>query len=331
MIKRIFAVLLVAVMCLLAAGCANDGAPDGMYRLSPEGEPFVMYVPEQWTSNTSSGIVSAYYSSIDNIAVSAEYFIHENANITLSEYADELANAYADGLFIHLTARKAAVLGGADAIELIYTSDSDGKEFTYREIYTRNGELFVSLRFHCPSERYDELAEQFDDIVEVFELAELGEVKNDCVTDKKTPDGMKIASNENIEYRFYVPKTWICWSEDSVSDAYYPESGKPNVSVTSYSPDDPMTAEEYVSLCEKEYATSLEGYELLSKDTRAVAERDAIVMTYRVAYGATTMKLMQAVLVYNDLVYSITYTALEDRFDVHMDDVNAIVDSFTFR
>ena len=142
---------------------------------------------------------------------------------------------------------------------------------------------------------------------------------------------MKIASNGRIEYRLYVPTTWVCWSEDDVSDAYYPESGKPNVSVTSYSPDEAMTAEEYVAMCETEYAKSLKGYELLSKQERTVAERDAVVMTYRVTYGDTQMRLMQTVFVYNDLVYSITYTALEDRFDAHMDDVDLIIDSFTFR
>lgn len=331
MIKRIFAALLVAVMCLVAAGCANDGAPDGMYRLSPEGEPFILYVPDGWVSNLSSGVVSAYYSSTDNIAVSATYFTHENASITLSELVDEITVAYADSLVASLTARRATVLGGADAIELNYTATGNNRVFAYREIFVRHGDVFVALKFHCPDERYDELAEQFDKMVSAFVLADMGEVKNDCVTDKKTPEGMKIASNDKIEYRLYVPTTWVCWSEDSISDAYYPEAGKPNVSVTSYSPDNVMTAEEYAAMCETEYARTLEGYELISKEQSKVAGRDAVVMTYRVSYGDTQMRLMQTILVNNDLVYSITYTALDDRFDAHMDDVNAIVEAFAFR
>ena len=79
---------------------------------------------------------------------------------------------------------------------------------------------------------------QFDEMIDVFKLCAKGEVKNDYVTDKKTPDGMKIASADALEYRFYVPTSWICDTEDGASQAYVDESGKPNVSVTAYIPDD---------------------------------------------------------------------------------------------
>ncbi len=152
-----------------------------------------------------------------------------------------------------------------------------------------------------------------------------------CSANSDIPDGYQLVACEGDAFRLYVPTTWVCWSEDNVSDAYYPEAGKPNVSVTAYSPDNVMTAEEYAAMCETEYAVALEGYELISKEQSKVAERDAVVMTYRVSYGDTQMRLMQTILVNNDLVYSITYTALDDRFDAHMDDVKAIVDAFTFR
>ena len=142
---------------------------------------------------------------------------------------------------------------------------------------------------------------------------------------------MKIASSDNIEYRLYVPTSWICNSESGKSEAYYPESGKPNITVTSYSPDSPLSATEYFEICEKEYKDVLFGYELLSTDERRVAERDAVSYTYRAVYGETSFKLMQTVLVYNEMIYSITYTALDDSFDTHIDDVNAILDAFIFR
>ena len=40
---------------------------------------------------------------------------------------------------------------------------------------------------------------------------------------------------------------------------------------------------------------------------------------------------MQTVFVYNGSAYSITYTALADRFDAHIDDVVRMLDEFRFR
>jgi DNA segregation ATPase FtsK/SpoIIIE-like protein len=84
---------------------------------------------------------------------------------------------------------------------------------------------FVQLSFYCPSTRFEELdSDQFDAIVEEFRLCEKSEDTGDAVTDKKTPDSMKIASSDNVEYVMYVPSSWICNSESGMSEAYFDES-----------------------------------------------------------------------------------------------------------
>lgn len=334
MLKKITAALLAVLMCFIAVGCGKnaDDAPDGMQLSSLEGEPFKLFVPDSWTVNTSSGISCAHNSAIDKSMVSARYFTPASESTTLDEYIAQLSLDYAQTLeLFNLVSNAPSVLGGNDAKMLIFTAKHEGRDYTFRQIITRHGGDFVLLTFYCPTELYEDNSSQFDSIASAFVLCEKNTDVGDCVTDKKTPDGMKIASADNLEYRLYVPMSWICDSESARSEAYYPESGRPNISVTSYSPDNDMTAQQYFEACEKQYKETLPQYALLGTAERTVANKSAISYTYKATYGTTNVKIMQTVLVYSGLVYSITYTALEDSFDAHMEDVNTILDSFIFR
>ncbi len=332
MFKRITAVLLCLLICFSAVGCSGDDTPDGMHLVSLEGEPFKLYAPDSWVSNTSSGISGAFFTATDNIAVSARYVTPEDTEQTLSEYAEECIASYTASMKqFELSENSASVLGGADALRLMYSAEVGEKTFTFCHYITKYNGDFISLTIHAPKDIYDSYTDQFTSIVDAFVLCEKSESPTDEVTDKKTPEGMKIASADNIEYRMYVPSTWKCYSESGKSEAYYPESGKPNVTVTSYSPTEKMTAEEYFKECEKQYKESIEGYELLSESERTVSERDAKVYVYSAKYGNTEIRIMQTVFVYMDLVYSFTYTSLVDSFDAHLDDVNSMLDAFRFR
>lgn len=190
---------------------------------------------------------------------------------------------------------------------------------------------FVTLTFYAPTELFENNSEDFDRIADEFVLCERADDTGDCVTDKKTPDGMKIASADVLEYRLYVPTEWICSSESGVSEAYYPESGKPNVTVSSYSPNNEMTVEEYFKECDKQYSEIFENYELISSEERTVGGRDAVSYTYSLTSDGKKIRIMQTVFVYSNLVYSFTYTALDGSFDAHIDDVNSMLDAFIFR
>lgn len=332
MLKKIMAVLLAAILCFAMASCSADETPDGMYSVTLDGEPFILYVPNEWTSNSASGISSAYYSATSRIAVSARYCTYSASALTIDEYASLCIEEYSeDSGDFELKSRNASVLGGSDAVELIYSTGYDDESFTFIQRIAKHSGGFVHLTFYTPSELFEENRGYFNEIADAFVLCEMNDEVNDCVTDKKTPDGMKIASSDKLEYRLYVPQAWICNSQGERSEAYYPESGKPNVTVTSYSPDKSMTAEEYFEECEEMYKKTFDSYTLISSEDKTVAGREAKAYTYSVSASGAELRIMQTVFVYSDMVYSITYTALADSFDVHMDDVSAMLDAFTFR
>ncbi len=331
MTKKLIFALLCAILCISAfAGCSDDGVPDGMFSTTIEGEPFILYVPDGWTDNCDSGISSAYYGL--NVIASARYYSPEGEDQTLEGFVDAyIAELVAEDAELSYE-RKSSKLGKkTEAIRLEYDFEREGTTSKAKAIHyvASNKDLFVMLSFYCESAAFEDYAESFEDIRSEFVLCDPKAI-NDVETDKKTPEGMKLASGD-IEYRFYVPNSWVTNLSDGFSSAYYNESGRPNVSVTSFSLSSEMTADEYFDSCEEKYKTELSGYELLSRIERKVYDRDAVCFTYKTVYGGKEIKIMQTVFIYNDLAYSITYTAHADRFDAHIDDVNAMLDAFALR
>ena len=331
MYKRLIALIAALIMCFCVTGCSNGDVPDGMLAASIEGEPFKLYVPKGWTVNTVSGISGAFYAGTDNIAVSARYFPADGASV--EDYVTSCIYSYsiANEDFLLDGEMTATVLGGADATEIKFTSEYDGKSFTFRQLFTKHDGDIILLSFRCPTDEFDTYNPHFNDMIDVFALCSKGEVINDCVTDNKTPEGMKIASGDALEYRLYVPTSWITDTQNGASLAYVDESGRPNVTVTSYIPDDSMSVKQYFEKCEREYKDSISGYEFIGEAEREVGGRSATSYTYSATYDNIEIKIMQTVLVYGGRLYSVTYTCTADTFENHMEDVESILDSFRFR
>lgn len=335
MLKKIIALALcVLLLALPLVSCGkSDGAPDGMQSATLEGEPFLLYVPASWSLNTRSGVSSAYSYANDKMIVSARYTAPSDPAQTLEQYMVACAEGYVKVMkdFTLVTLSEAALLGGQDARRMEYTVTDAGKTYTCVQHTTLYEGLFVSLYFYYLTDRRDAVAEEFESIRAAFTLTALSEPTGDELVDKNTPEGMKIASAKGDAHRLYVPKSWICDSESGKSEAYYPESGKPNVTVTIYVPDGSMTVDEYLTSCTTRYTEALSGYEAVSTAERQVAGRRALSHTYRASYDGMSFRVMQTVLSDGQAMYSVTYTALDDRFDAHLADVERILDTFTFR
>lgn len=335
MIKKLIALTLVVLMlgaALVSCGKNKDDVPDGMQSATVAGEPFVLYVPDTWTVNTKSGFSSAYSYANDKMVAGARYCMPTHAEQTLDEYAVACAESYAvTAKDFHLVSREAALLGGKDARRLEYTMTDGGKNYTCVQIATRHGDYFVSLYFYYLTEYKDVVAETFESIRAAFVLGESSAVPQSEVVDDKTPEGMKIASGKNDAHRLYVPKAWVCFPESGRTEAYVDESGKPNVTVTLTVPDTSMAIDEYLASCTARYREALAGFEEIETKERQVAGRRALTVTYRASYDGMTFCIMQTVLSDGEAMYSVTYTALDERFDAHLADVEQMLNTFTFR
>lgn len=338
MIKKMTACLLLlcACLCCLCACGEKDDVPDGMYDVTLAGEPFILYVPGSWTDNRDSGISSAYYSINNAVTVSARYYTPEGS-VTLTDYVNSAEAGYSSSFknYKRVDRNEKSLLGEKTAVRLEYTFDKGSDNITVSQYYAEQGEgkhrIIIMLSIYCSTRSLnDELSEMFAQIVGEFRFRD-GITVSDERVDKNTPEGMKIASFDGAEYVFYVPRSWVCYSEDKLSSAHFPESGRPNVSVTSFAPEAEMTAEEYFKACEEIYKTDISGYERISESKRKISGRDALSYEYKAVYGDAEYRIRQTVTVYGNLVYSITYTALADSYDSHVADVDKMLDEFRFR
>ncbi len=335
--KKFLSIIFIIIITLSLAACSVSDAPEGMQSATVAGEPFMLYVPKTYTPNTASGLSSAYMtfdSDYNNsIVVTARYFTPDT-DMTIDEYVTFLSESYtASGTNTELVSLSATVLGGLDAKKMEYTLTNNGKTYSVRQYITKHKGDMISLTFYISTETPELFEDGIEEILTYFTLTDKVPVTSDNKVDKNTPEGMKIASSDNLEYRFYVPEAWICNSESGVSEAYYPESEKTNVTVTSYSPNEAMTLDSYIEMTDKNYQNTLAGYsvEYITKDM-TVADKPAAELAFTAKYGETEYVIRQVIVYYPqlELFYNITYTATADA-PLHTEDFEAMIDAFTFR
>ena len=333
MIKKIVALSLALMMLLFAASCAkqDENAPENMKSATLAGEPFILYVPTNWNLNVGSGVSGAFVSPNDKTMVTARYYTPD-AEMTVDEYVTLCADGYKFMPDFTIVKREPAVLGGKDAVKLTYTVTDGDRPMTCFQITALHGGDMISLHGYCATESWELRTEEFQKIASSFVLCEKSNPQGEEFTDKNTPDGFEIASAEQIEYRLYVPKTWICDAKSGISEAYYPESEKSNVTVTAYTPTQSISVQEFYASCEEEYRTTVPGYERTAEPIeRKVGGRTAYTYTYRATVDGVEFRIMQTLFAYNEMIYSFTYTAITANYDLHMADVEAMLDAFRFR
>ena len=332
MIKKLLALILALLMLLLMTSCGGDSdVPEDMQSATLAGEPFSLYVPKSWVLNVGSGVSGAFISPNDKTMVTARYYTPEQ-EMTVEEYVTLCADGYKSMPDFCITERAPAVLGGKDAVKLTYTVTENGRSMTCFQITTLHNGDMVSLHGYCPTDLWSLREEEFGQIISVFVLREKSVPQGEELTDKQTPDGFEIASAEKIEYRMYVPKNWICDAASGISEAYYPESEKSNVTVTSYTPSESISVQDHFAACEEEYRTTLPNYERTDEPTqRTLGGRTAYTYTYRATVDGVEFCIMQTICAYNEMIYSFTYTATAEKYDLHMNDVEAMLNAFRFR
>ena len=335
-ISLVIALLLVAS---LLVSCSSD-VPEGMKSVTVAGEPFILYVPEGFSDNTASGVSSAFYKSVENdiIVVARHYTPAED--MTIDAYMQFLADSYAVSLegFEKTSSVEGDMLSGIDARRLEYKMTDGEVTYIVAERVVKHGGDFVSLVMYTVGEGMSVYADFIESILENFTLCEKQVTEYTPVTDKKTPEGMQIASDDVVEYRLYVPLSWICDAESGVSEAYYPESEKTNVTVTSYSLDTAergMSLSDYVDKCIEQYKKDVNGFsETVSvTDGLLVDGKEAKSVEFSAEYDGITYKLRQVIFYASefDLYYTFTYTATEEKYEQHMADFEDMIEAFCFR
>ncbi len=140
------------------------------------------------------------------------------------------------------------------------------------------------------------------------------------------PSGMKTASSEVADYYFYVPDDWTVDLSTKATGAYFSKNDPSNVSVTAweleYSDD---TIDDWWAVERADIDLVFKNVEIVSEENVIIDEIYGKKFVYTASLGDNDYKIMQAAVKKNSTVYVFTYTSTPENFDLHIEEVDAMI------
>lgn len=329
--------ILTVATALVSCRDVDEDLPENMQYATLEGAYYRLFVPVDWNLMTGMGISGAYASAQNRVVVCVHDYDNPDA-LTAKEYAEQyMAGIVATYPDEELTiATSATVLGGKAATMLEYSATRDLVTYRTREVVCTTGNRAYVLTYAAQFDLFEGYLPAYDSISAEFLFKDTPYVPDKPVNtvdpEADAPEGMMLASNDDVAYRFYAPDSWVLDTTLVTSSVYASETDRSSVNVTVYMPEvDRMTAEEYWALCEAEYARAMSDYTLVSTAQTTLDTRPANTYVYTATVGGTAYRFAQTVASYRGMVYTITYTALDEVFDTHLNDYNRMLAAFDFR
>ncbi len=146
------------------------------------------------------------------------------------------------------------------------------------------------------------------------------------------PDGFKLASEDIADYYFYVPTNWKIDTQTGVTSAHYSDTDPTNISVAIYaSVADVENSKDYYNET-RNSITSLFGVinEELEADT-TLGGSPAYKIVYTTKINNVNYRIMQIYCLRGEMVYVVTYTATEDKYEEHYDKVELMLSHFAYK
>ncbi len=338
---RIICTLLAAVLlvCGLSACAASTEVPDGYQYATCGGEYFRLFVPTQWTVNTESGISGAFETNTHaQVSMTEVAFIPDETGeaALLSQFVDSHVSELAKLKDYKQEKSFDSTLAGHRAKDITYLATVGGKTLRFRQLLARVNGRFYVFTYSAPTDFFDLRLDVVDEILEniTFESFPFEGEDKRKIPDVEAPEGMKLVSDNEVAYRFFAPEAWIRDVNNGQNFVYVSEDDRSNVSVMAYEPEDytTYTLEQYWSECKAEYETSFENFTLVSEGETTLdgGTRKAKVYEYTYTIGGVTYHTRQTVCIVG-MVYAVTYTALPENYDAHLEDVIKMEEALHFR
>ena len=349
--KRLAALLGVLLLLGALASCVKkeNAAPDGMMIASAAGADYYLYVPTTWNLNTFYGISGAYRDASSQSTVSVNRY--SAAAFCTEEGADRNAawweqtclpllreRALNGEVTIHEDDAHATVLGGADACYRHTSAVTDGKTLQFVQVVAERGGYFYLFAFTATETLYSICLDDVGKMLKEFVFAEEPYVPEDYAwkpAKVTAPEGMQVASSDEVAYRFFAPASWTVDYDQRIFAAYDPND-RTNISVIPYMPStDGMSVAEFFTMGNDlmRETADVEGYTLLGHETEGVTlgGRPAAKYEFTFVIGGRAYHYVQVIALYKGMFYTVTYTAAEAHFAAHLDEWNAVLQAFVFR
>ncbi len=343
-VTRLVALMLALLLMSVALyGCkpGGDEIPENMQYATVAGSDYRLFLPIDWNLLTDTG-VSGGYASMQNKATIYVKVYDNPAGLPVkdyweAEYTQRLANVFPESDGIQYSAPIDTTLGGLDAIVSSYEGTRD--LVTYKGIETlcaRNGRIYV-LSYCARTDLYEGYLDVLNTVKENFKFSDVPFEPKDPINtvdpNAEAPEGMQLASNDDVAYRFYVPESWVLDKNLPTSSAYVSETDRSNVNVTVYMPevDHIESVDDYWATCLEELKKGMSIAGLINDSETTVDGCKAKTYEYTANIEGHLFRFAQTITSYRGMIYTITYTASIDNYKAHRDAYSDILAAFDFR
>ena len=159
-------------------------------------------------------------------------------------------------------------------------------------------------------------------------------------SDTEIPKGMQLVQSDFVDAKLFVPEEWTPDVTQGFLSAYV-QSDKSSVSLTAMTGTKSYSSfNEYLEVYLSELESTYAGYEYIASESRVptadepdtgitLGGVEAARIVFKIKSGELTYKYMQ-IIASHGYIYTLTYTALEDKFDSHTEEINKIISEFKF-
>ena len=338
---RVLCVCLAAILliCGFSSCAATSEVPDGYQYATCGGEYFRLFVPTQWTVNTESGISGAYSARNISVTMTEVAFVHDETKeaAPLEQYLEGHLAELAKMKDFKKEKTFDTTMSGYRAKDITYIATVAGQNLRFRQVLTRVEGRYYLFTYTAPADSFEAYLTIVDGILEEITFESFpfeAEDKRKIPDDVQPPEGMKLVSDNEVAYRFYVPESWHREPNVGQNFVYVSEDDRCNVSVLGYDSgnDATYTAETYWNECRDHYTATLENFMLISETETTMDGGAKASKTYEYTYtlGGVQYHVRQTIC-FVGMIYNMTYTATPEHFTTHLEDVVAMEQAFHYR
>lgn len=336
-------VLCLLMLTTLLAACSNkdDEVPENMQYATVAGSDYRLFLPIDWNLLTDTG-VSGGYASMQNKAVIYVKVYDNPEGLTADSYWSTVLMPARQASFEVMEPVTSPVplettLDEHPALVMGYEGTRELVTYWGQDVICPKDDKIYVLTFCTRKDLYEGYLDTFEDVRKNFKFSdtpfEPKESINTVDPDADAPEGMMLASSDDVAYRFYVPQSWVLDKNLPTSSAYVSETDRSNVNVTVYMPevDHIESVDDYWATCLEELKKGMEIVGEVRDTEVTVGSRPGKTYEYTAKISGKTYRFAQTITSYRGMIYTITYTATEENYDTHRDTYSDILAAFEFR
>ena len=198
--KKIIALVCSVILCLGLCACEQQDpdVPEGMKLVETESKDYSLFVPEDWSVDMSTGVVSAYASLVDQSNISftgftvkmrdlyAETVASDDTgsdsevkgiiDVFWDSYSEDFAETFGDTMkYIDENGEESdspvytrTTFGGFEANKYTYTARVTGETYKFTQLVCIEAGYVYILTYTAVTESYDEHLEDVESIIANF-------------------------------------------------------------------------------------------------------------------------------------------------------------------